>query len=56
MKNNQNWEDLPYSQDAEQSVLGAIILKSSYLNTVLEVIPNSDFFYFPNNKIIYETK
>ena len=55
MKNNQNWEDLPYSQEAEQSVLGAIILKSSYLNTVLEVIPNSDFFYFPNNKIIYET-
>ena len=46
---------MPYSQEAEQSVLGAILLDSSYLNLVLEILPNSDFFYLPNNKLIYDT-
>ncbi|MBO6126705.1 MAG: replicative DNA helicase [Clostridia bacterium] len=46
---------MPYSQEAEQSVLGAILLDSSYLNLVLEILPNSDFFYVPNNKLIYES-
>ena len=51
-----NLENLmPYSQEAEQSVLGAILLDSSYLNLVLEVLPNPDVFYVPNNKLIYET-
>lgn len=46
---------MPYSQEAEQSVLGAILLDSSYLNLVLEILPNPDFFYLPYNKLIYET-
>lgn len=46
---------MPYSQEAEQSVLGAILLDSSYLNLVLEVLPNTEAFYEPNNKLIYET-
>lgn len=46
---------MPYSQEAEQSVLGAILLDSSYLNLVLEVLPNAEVFYVPNNKLIYET-
>lgn len=50
-----NLENLmPYSQEAEQSVLGAILLDSSYLNLVLEILPSPDFFYVPNNKLIYE--
>lgn len=46
---------MPYSQEAEQSVLGAILLDSSYLNLVLEILPNTEMFYVPNNKLIYET-
>lgn len=46
---------MPYSQEAEQSVLGAILLDSSYLNLVLEILPNTEAFYEPNNKLIYET-
>ena len=45
---------MPYSQEAEQSVLGAILLDSSYLNLVLEILPNTEAFYEPNNKLIYE--
>ena len=43
---------MPYSQEAEQSVLGAILLDSSYLNLVLEILPNTEAFYEPNNKLI----
>lgn len=46
---------MPYSQEAEQSVLGAILLDSSYLNLVLEILPNTEAFYEPNNRLIYET-
>ena len=46
---------MPYSQEAEQSVLGAILLDSSYLNLVLEILPNTEAFYEPNNKLIYGT-
>jgi len=56
LSSEKNLENLmPYSQEAEQSVLGAILLDSSYLNLVLEILPNSDFFYVPNNKLIYES-
>lgn len=55
MSSEKNLESLmPYSQEAEQSVLGAILLDSSYLNLVLEILPSPDFFYVPNNKLIYE--
>ncbi len=46
---------MPYNQEAEQSVLGAILLDSSYLNLVLEILPNTEAFYEPNNRLIYET-
>ena len=44
-----------FSPEAEQSVLGAVLLDSSYLNIALNILPNNDFFYLPDNKIIYET-
>lgn len=45
----------PYNQEAEQSVLGAIILDGSCLNNIIEILPNSNFFYVPINKLIYDT-
>ena len=45
----------PYSQEAEQSVLGAIILDGSCLNNIIDILPNSSFFYVPINKLIYDT-
>jgi len=48
-------ENLPYSSEAEQSVLGAILLDSSYLNVILDILPNQDFFYVPENKAIYKS-
>ena len=44
---------LPFSLEAEQSVLGAILLDSSCMSTVMEILPRSDFFYAENNKLIY---
>ncbi len=45
---------LPFSYEAEQSVLGAILLDSSCLNTVMEILPRSEYFYQVNNRLIYE--
>ena len=45
---------LPFSYEAEQSVLGAILLDSSCLNTVMEIMPRSEYFYQVNNRLIYE--
>ena len=52
MKKNE--KEVPYSQEAEQSVLGAVILDASCLNNVIEILPNSSFFYEPINKLIYD--
>jgi replicative DNA helicase len=43
----------PYSLEAEQSVLGAILLDGGTISTVIEILPNSDFFYLSAHKIIY---
>ena len=52
MRNNEI--PLPYSQEAEQSVLGAIILDSLCLNNIIDILPNSNFFYESINKFIYD--
>ena len=44
---------LPYSSDAEQSVLGAILIDSQCMNRVAEILPRGDYFYLANHKIIY---
>ena len=46
---------LPFSYEAEQSVLGAILLESSCLNAVMEILPRADYFYQVHNRMIYET-
>ena len=44
---------LPYSLDAEQSVLGAILIDSQCLDRVAEILPNPEYFHISNHKLIY---
>lgn len=45
--------NLPFSPEAEQSVLGAVLLDSSCLDRVAEILPRPDYFYQTNNSVIY---
>ena len=45
--------NLPYSPEAEQSVLGAILLDASCMDVVLPILPNPDFFHLVNHRAIY---
>ena len=45
---------LPYSLEAEQSVLGAVLLDSKCLDRVAEILPNPSYFYLVNHQLIYE--
>lgn len=42
-----------YSLEAEQSVLGAILIDSSCLSAVAQILNHSDYFYLSNHKAIY---
>ena len=44
---------LPFSAEAEQSVLGAILLDSACMDRVAEILPSSDYFYMTSHKMIY---
>ncbi len=45
--------NLPYSPEAEQSVLGAILLDSSCLDTIVNIIRLPEYFHLENHKLIY---
>jgi replicative DNA helicase len=45
--------NLPFNFEAEQSVLGAIILDSNILNVIVDILPNEKYFYVTNHKAIY---
>ena len=45
--------NLPYSPEAEQSVLGAVLLDSACLDAVLPILPNPNFFHLSNHRAIY---
>lgn len=45
--------NLPYSPEAEQSVLGAILLDSSCIDRVAEILPRPDYFHQVNHVMIY---
>ena len=45
--------NLPFSPEAEQSVLGAVLLDSSCMDRVAEILPRPDYFYQTNNGLIY---
>lgn len=49
-----NTGNLPYSLEAEQSVLGSILIDSGCMAKVAEILKFPDYFYVPNHKIIYD--
>lgn len=44
---------LQYNLEAEQSVLGSILIDSSCLNNVVQIINHADYFYSASHKAIY---
>lgn len=46
---------LPFSAEAEQSVLGAVLLDALCLDRIAEILPNAEYFYLANHKLIYAT-
>ncbi|HEX3016808.1 MAG TPA: replicative DNA helicase [Caproicibacter sp.] len=48
-----NGLNLPFSPEAEQSVLGAILLDSSCMDRVAEILPRPEYFYLSTNNQIF---
>ncbi len=48
-----NPTNLPYSAEAEQAVLGAIIIDNTAFDSVLDYIKSSDYFYVTLHKLIF---
>ena len=44
---------MPYSPEAEQAVLGAIILDSNVFDKVIDYIKSPDYFYVSLHKLIF---
>lgn len=44
---------LPSAIDAEQAILGAIIIESEAITTALSIIKSADCFYMPHHQLIY---
>ncbi len=57
-ENNQNdilsSVKLPYSPESEETLLGAIILDSDCMSSVVELLPHADYFYLKLHKLIYQ--
>ena len=58
MADNLQFESLtgqvvPFSAEAEQSVLGSILIDYDALNTVNEIIKSAEYFYIPQHKEIF---
>lgn len=45
--------NLPYSPEAEQAVLGAVILDNNALDDVVEILGDSKYFYVASHRVIY---
>lgn len=44
---------LPYSPEAEQAVLGAILMEPEAIARVAEILPKSEYFYVSTHKVVY---
>ncbi|RKJ41066.1 replicative DNA helicase [Acutalibacter sp. 1XD8-33] len=44
---------VPFSLEAEQSVLGAVLLDAQCLSVIAEILPRAEYFYAVNNQLIY---
>ena len=53
--NNTNYNGLrlPYSHEAEQAVLGAVLMEPDVIARVAEILPSSEYFYLANHRTIY---
>ncbi len=49
--NNEQARRLPYSQEAEQSVLGAILIKPESMDRIIGILTANDFYYSQHQKI-----
>ena len=45
--------NLPYSPEAEQALLGAILFEPTCIDRVMGIVPSPDYFYIQTHKIIY---
>ncbi len=45
--------NLPFSVEAEQSVLGAVLLDSDCIANVMEILPSAEYFHLAVNRVIY---
>ena len=45
--------NLPYSPEAEQSVLGAVMLDARCLDHVMDILPTPQYFYVAKHRVIY---
>lgn len=43
----------PYSPEAEQAVLGAVLMDSESIAYIMEILPDSSYFFVSTHKIIY---
>ena len=48
-----NPTNLPYSAEAEQAVLGAIIIDNAMFDNVLDHVKSADYFYISLHKLIF---
>lgn len=46
---------LPYNLEAEQSVLGAILIDYECMDKAAEILPSEDYFYMPNHRLVYSS-
>ena len=44
---------LPYNPEAEQSVLGSVLLEPTCLDRVMDILPTPEYFYLEKHKMIY---
>ncbi|MBQ9083083.1 MAG: replicative DNA helicase, partial [Clostridia bacterium] len=44
---------LPYSPEAEQSVLGAVLLDAGCLDHLMEILPSPNYFHLAKHRTIY---
>ena len=45
---------MPYSPDAEQAVLGAVLIDSECMARVAEILPRAELFHLEQHKLIYQ--
>ncbi|MBQ3133488.1 MAG: replicative DNA helicase [Clostridia bacterium] len=45
--------NLPYSLEAEQSVLGSVLIDASCMDLVADMLPNEEYFYLPEHQAVY---